>query len=407
MEALEKLGCKNPLTWPFLLAFAGCCVLFWWLQSILLHFWLGLEIPLEPRFIWISIASLAVFSLGYLIPAPLLRGIATSRLVLDRCAAFAYKGTVIGSIPAFLVASQFAAYRFTVGYNEGHGPSLLQQAILYIHLFLGLLYVGAVDDADKRKPRLGLVIFLTIAPRLLISLRWGRFFAAQAIVPILFIAIARRWIHITPKRILQIAFVGLFILFVPAITRGDTIFGEGENGQPQIVAYFGYMNTLGYFQDNTDLAYPCPPLLVSLTAKIIPYSALGICTVDLGNDKGLPATLDLLLAKQYSDDIMAGTGGIYLLELYLLGGTSAIIIGSLIFGLTCRQFVGFLGHRSLYAGIWAECLSRALFAPRGTLGYVYERIPSLLVTTWIIVIALWGIQTIHNSSRSERQRSAS
>jgi hypothetical protein len=81
---------------------------------------------------------------------------------------------------------------------------------------------------------------------------------------------------------------------------------------------------------------------------------------------------------------LTGKGSNYLLELYLTGGIGAIILGSVIFGFTNRCFVQWISQRSLFAGIWAECLSRALFAPRSTLGYVYERIPSLLLATMIV-----------------------
>jgi len=89
------------------------------------------------------------------------------------------------------------------------------------------------------------------------------------------------------------------------------------------------------------------------------------------------------------------------LELYLTGGTAAVIIGSVIFGASCRWLVGSVGQRSLYAGIWAECVSRALFAPRGNLGYVFERVPSLVVTTWLVVAISWGIEVLRAPQRSE------
>jgi hypothetical protein len=346
---------------------------------------------------WISIGSLATFALGYVSPAPRFASFASSETVLNSCEAFSYKAALILAIPAFLVAIEFAAYRTTVSYNEGYGISLAQQAVLYVHLFFGLLYVGTAKDLAHDKRKLLLVCFLTITPRLLISLRWGRFFAAQAIVPILFIAMARGWVTMSCKRVAQIALLALFILFVPALTRGDDIIGIDEMGHPQIVSYFGYMNTLYYFPDNIDIDYPCPPLLVSLTAKLIPYPVIGVCTTDVGDDKGITATLDRLITKRYSDDLMAGSGGNYLLELYLTGGIPAIAIGTVLFGFTCRCFVDFLAYRSIYAGIWAECLSRALFAPRGTLGYVYERIPSLIVATLAVVGAAWAIQVVAGS----------
>lgn len=371
------------------MAFAGSCVLFWWLQSILLHWWLDMDVPIQPKIIWISIGALATFVLGYLLPTPQFSRFSLRDDVLDRCEQFSYKCLLILAAPAFLVAAQFAIYRSGVPYNEGHGPSLLTQAILYIYLFFGLLYVGAVSDSRRGSKRLLLVIALTIAPRLLISLHWGRFFAAQAIVPILFIAMARRWITFSPKRIAQLSLVALFILFVPALTRGDSILGLDDYGTPQIVNYFGYMNSLGFFQDDMDLSYKCPPLLLSLTVKVVPYSLLGVCTIDVGDQRNLPATMEQLLTRKYTNDIMAGVGSNYILELYLTGGMTAIFVGSIILGFTCRTFIALISSRSIYAGIWAECLSRALFAPRGNFGFVFERIPSLVAATFAVVFLSW------------------
>ncbi len=384
----------NPLAWLFLAVFVASCVLFWWLQSILLRFWLGTESPIKAKFLWISVFALLAFVLGYLVPVHNFRGRATRSSLLDWCENFSFKATLIVAVPAFLVAAQFAYSRLGMTYFEGPGISLPQQAVLYIHLFFGFLYLGAVKDIPAQKGRILLVSLLITLPRLIVSLQWGRFFVAQAILPIIFIAIARRWVSSSFKRVVQLSLIGLFILFVPALTRGDSIFGEDQQGLPQIVNYFGYMNSLGFFQDNIDLKYPCPPLLVSLTAKILPYPLLGVCTTDVGDDRGITATVDRLLTREYSDDLRAGSGGNYLLELYLTGGIPAIIIGSILFGFSCRLFVTLLDHRSLYAGIWAECLSRALFAPRGTLGYVYERIPSLVLATLAAVALSWALMKL-------------
>lgn len=393
----------NPLTWLFLAIYIFSCVLFWWLQSLLLKFWLGLESPIETRFLWISFFALATFVLGYLIPVYKFRDHSHQSNVLDSCEKFSFRATLIMAVPAFLVAAEFAYSRLGQTYFEGTGISLPQQAVLYTHLFLGFLYLGTVKDAPAQKGRILLVSLLIALPRLIVSLQWGRFFVAQAIVPILFIAIGRRWIRISLKKLLQFSVIGLFILFVPALTRGDTVFGEDPQGSPQIVNYFGYMNSLGFFQDNTELKYPCPPLLVSLTAKTLPYPLLGVCTTDVGDDKGIAATVDRLLTKEYSDDLRAGSGGNYLLELYLTGGVPAIIIGSVFFGWSCRLFVVLLDHRSLYAGIWAECLSRALFAPRGTLGAAFDRIPSLLLATWAVVLVSWTFDVLSSRAAASHQ----
>jgi hypothetical protein len=245
---------------------------------------------------------------------------------MNRCEAFSYVAAITLAVPAFWVATQILIYRLGVGYLEGHGPSLGQQAVLYTQLFFGLLYVGVVTSDRGHTRRIALVVLLTIGPRLLVALRWRRFFLAQAVLPILFIAVARGWLKLDLKRIAAVGLIALFILFIPAITRGDKLFGTDVHGRPQLVTYFGWMTTLNYFQDNLDLRYRCSPLLVSLTAKLVPYRALGICTVDIGEDKGLPATTERLLTKKYTNDIMKGTGSNYLLDLYLAGAYPAIVL---------------------------------------------------------------------------------
>ncbi len=390
-----ELRNTNPLTWSFLIAFAACCTLFWWLQSLLLYFWLGIDIPFETATIWISIGALATFIAGYITPLPRFNKSATSSEVMDRCEAFSYKATLLLAVPAFLVALRYALYRSTVAdYFEGEGISLPEQAVMYIYLFFNLLYISAVADPKKDRKRIILVALLATAPRLLVSFWWRRFYLTQALVPIVLIAVARGWLTFSFKRLLQIALIALFVLFVPALTRGDNVLGEDRQGSPQIVNYFGYMNSLKFFEDNPDLQYPCPPILVSFTAKLIPWSLLHTCTIDVGKDKNIPAILNDILTKNDSGDLMAGTGGNYLLELYLLGGVPAILIGSSLFGFSCRCFVQLIGYRSLYAGIWAECLSRALVAPRGNLGYVFERIPSELLATWLLVVVVWAFAVL-------------
>ena len=98
-----------------------------------------------------------------------------------------------------------------------------------------------------------------------------------------------------------------------------------------------------------------------------------------------------------------GPGSNYLLDLELFGGLCAVFAGTAFFGFSCRRFLTWIGRRSPYAGIWAECLTRALFAPRGNLGYVYERVPSLVLTTWLVILAVKSCQPVQLDPRICRQ----
>ncbi len=372
--------------WLFLTGYVFACVLFWWAPYLLMSL-LGFQVSTSSWTISVGVAAFVVFVVVYLLPQPRLRSPRTSVRTLEMCAAFSYRATILWAIPAFMCAAEFGLYRWGQAYGEGQRISFIYQAVLYVHLFLGFLFLGAASDEARDRRRILIVAGLITLPRLFISLHWGRFFLAQALIPIMLIAIARGWIKISFKRFFLLSMAALFVLIVPAVTRGDSVFGGDEFGHYTIVNFLYQGSTMKFFEDNRDLPWTCPPLLVSITSKVIPYSTLNVCVVDVGDDKRVPATLDVLLTKQYSDDLLLGTGGVYLLDLYLLGGIPAIIGGTAIFAFTCKRFVDWIGHRSLYAGIWAECLSRAFLAPRGNLGYIYERIPSLVLATLLVVLA--------------------
>lgn len=375
-------------------AFALSCFLFWWLPSLLFHV-LGMADPVGNWGLWMSFLGLGTFAVGYLTSPAKVRGFIRPLIhlpkfrfassTLDACESLAYKATTIVAVPSLMLASRFFVYRLGTAYGQGEGVPFAYQAVLYIHLFLGFLYLGLAKSVPKNNGRILIASILVALPRLIISFRWGRFFLAQAAIPILFIAIARGWIRLSGRRILSSSVLIVFVIFVPSLTRGDYFFGP--NG---MVDFFSAGSSLRLFQDNINLnlSGKCPPLLVSLTAKTIPYSVFDVCTMPYLGSVGWPATLDRILTENdpTTEGTLEGTGSNYLLELYLTGGATALVLGSMVFGFSCRCFVGWVARRSAFAGIWAECLSRALLAPRGNLGYVYERIPTLVAAT---VAALW------------------
>jgi hypothetical protein len=376
----------NRGKWFFLAAFLFACTLFWWLPSIIYRLMLNVDDPVSSGTILISVLALGCFSLGYLLPRNNKRLSFLSDALTDRCVEAAWKLTVLLAIPALLMALQFSLYRATVQYGTGQTIPLLDQAILYTHLFFGFMFLGgARPERDKR--RIFISVILLVLPRLIVSLHWGRFFLGQGILPVIFIAIARGWVKLSGRRILQLAVLALVIIFVPSLTRGDNLAGSNE-----VVQFFATGSTLKLFQDNSDLDLSgrCPPLMVSMTAKIVPYHIMGVCVIDIWGMKDLAATLDRILTynEPSGEDSLAGTGSNYLLELNLSGGFVSVLCGSAIFGLTCRKFLVWVGRRSLFAGIWAECLTRALFAPRSNLGYVYERIPTLVLATALFIIVV-------------------
>jgi hypothetical protein len=368
-------------------AFCFACLLFWWLPDLLFR-WLHLSDPIDRWTLTVSLLALLLFLAGYLLPQRASGRPVVSLSTMDLCENFAWRATLAMAIPAFVVALAFAARRFSLAYGEGGDIPFFYQAVLYTHLFLGYLYLSSVSGLEGRnRRRVLLVCALLILPRLIISLHWARFFVGQTIVVILLMAMARGWMRISFRRGLELVLIAVFIVFVPSWTRGDRLTGTAANGVPGLVAFFQQGSDLQFLQTyRHGLSWTCQPLLVSLTAQLIPYRWLHRCTIDVGSATAMPATIDDLLTRQESDDLATGSGGNYLLELLLLGGLPAVFMGSALFGVTCRWFAERLAFRSLVSGVWAECLVRALLAPRGSLGYVYQRIPSLLLATLAVVI---------------------
>jgi hypothetical protein len=372
----------------FLCIFIISCFLFWWLRSILVRFVFHLPDSVENSTLEISILAVIFFVAGYLFPTPNRPVRQSPQQRLDASGEFSYKTTIFLFVPALLIAMLLLHSRIGMDYGTAGAIPGLYQAVLYTHLFFGFMYFGAADPEKQGWRRMVKVVIMVGLPRLIISLHGGRFFLAQAVVPAVLIAMARGWIHLSAKRLLQFAALALVIIFVPPLTRGDNLLGPDNDLQ-----IFMGSNILGLFQDNTDLSLNdnCPPLLISLTAKVIPYGAMGVCVVDIGGLKNMPATLERILTNNEPGSFhgtASGTGSNYLLELYVTGGLIAVYVGSLLFGFSCRLFVGWIGKRSLFSGIWAECLTRALLAPRGNLGYVYERIPSLVLTTLLVAMVV-------------------
>jgi hypothetical protein len=391
---------KNAMRLLFPLAFICACVLFWWSPSILLA-WLRMDVDLKPWTLEISVVALCVFLFGYLFSFRLLRRPLIAPRVMAMSNDFAFKATVALAIPALIVGAKFAIYRAGVVYGEGHSISLSTQAVLYLHMFFAYLFLGSVPTCKgKDRRKIIWAIALVLTPRILITLHWGRFFAGQTIVAILFIALARGWMKMSLKRWIQLLLIALLVFLGPVLIRdkGATK-AEIEGGSVQVVRFFTQGSTLHFFQEYHDnLRSDCPPLLVSMTERVVPYNALGVCTIQVGSVKGVPETVDNLLTRQDSNNLMTGTGSIYVFGLYMAGGVPGIIVGSFLFGMCCRWWVERLGHASLFAGIWAECLVRSLFAPRGSLGYVFQRIPSLILATLGVILLCQLIDILHTRS---------
>lgn len=351
----------------------------------------GTPMQVEAGVLALSVGAFFCVFGGYLL-SPVVRypKIANSRDT-HGVSAIAKKATVLLFPVAALVAFRFFVSRGVADYGYGEGLNTWEQATLYLHLYFGLVFFATLPE-NKKKNLVILAMFLVVViPRLLISLRWGRFFVAQAIVPILLILIARGMFVLNGKRVAILGVVAFFIVFIPAAFRGDDLYNSEA-----IFNFFSRGSTLILFQDNRfmDLNGYCEPIFVSLTAKIIPYAMVNECTIDIWGQQGLPATLDRILAYNEigESDALVGPGSNYLLELYLFAGSIGVLVGSFFLGLMARQFVRAITVGSIFGAIWVESLVRLLLAPRSNFGYIFERIPSLFLTSLLFLFLVHALR---------------
>jgi len=256
------------------------------------------------------------------------------------------------------------------------------------------MYLSTIRPKIHHRRSIWVASLLVILPRAIISLNYFRQFLIFAVLPIVFIAIARGWIKLTLKRAAKLFALGVCLVVVPSVLRGDfkshssSIEGENlrmytGNSRMYVGSWLLSGSSLTIFEKfhTANISGGCSPLLVSLTEYIIPYRTLGWCTVPFAGTIRVADSNGLTTYMINGNGLSrGGTGATFILDLYWFGGILAVGIGSAVMGFTCRFFVESMGSRTIFNGIWAECLMRSLMAIRGTYGFVYERIPALVLT---------------------------
>jgi hypothetical protein len=401
----------------FLASFLASCLLFWWLLSLVLRGVLGAEDSLTPFTLGMSVLSAGLFTAGFSLPRLKATRITISTATLDDCERLSYRITVLLFPPAIALAVIFAAANIGREYGD-LSVSFADQIVYYLHLFFGFMFLGVVRAGHQSRRKICIAVVMIALPRFIVSTNYGRMFLAEGIVPLVLIAVARGFIQLSWKRTAQIAGLGLFIILVPSITRGDFSAAGADPASaetPAIVLWLSGGTTLLVTQQymDIDMTHRCPPLLVSLTGKLIPYALLHVCTITtsgMGENANVTtefaANLDRVVTYEMNGgdgSMTTGTGTSYLLELYLTGGLAGVAFGSFVYGAVCKLLATSMAARSLFSGIWAECLMRAVFSTRATLGYAFEKVPVLLLATMLVVLI--SREFCSRASRAELQSS--
>lgn len=362
--------------WYFL--FFISCSVFWWLGNLADD--PNWTITYETNIL--SIISFILISAAYFLYKPKKKEVIVSVPQYGEKLLFLIFSIL--TVLSLAVSLDFMSLRMDFTYGEGDNISLPTQVIMYAHLFFGIFFFGIIAQRlQTSKIKIIMVPILLLTPRLIVSLVWGRFYLVQALLPLIFMTLISPHYKFNWKHPILICVMGLFVFIVPPIFRGDDL-----QSTESLKNFLIHGSTLSLIDKYSYLknTIKCNPFIVSSTSKMFPYSFFGLCTIDVWGEKGLPATLDRLLAYEETGniDILAGPGSNLLLELQLSGGFIGVVLGSILFGFMNKFSAVKLYGNPVYASIWVEILTRSLLVPRSNFGYVIERIPALFIACFFL-----------------------
>ncbi|CAN7542110.1 hypothetical protein LJR034_003719 [Caballeronia sp. LjRoot34] len=328
--------------------------------------------------------SACVVAVSYVLVAAWLgRKAADTRPPADRDAALRLSARVISYLApvCMLLAAAFVGMRWGTEYGEGDSMPYVFQIFLYAHLYTFFFYLRFVDENEVKSRRFILLSLAVLLPRLLISTHWGRFFVGQAMLPFVFALLVGGHVMVRLRHVLIIVLGAGCIYFVLPMLRGDDVGGQGTESVLLFIAGGGPVHLVGQVED-VEQAYPNVNFLMTgLVGPFAPNLLSAEERIDIWGQEGAPLTLDRAFAEMegigfYS---LTGPGSVYVADLLVLGGMTALIAGSIVIGglLACA--------RSLYklpvlvSLALFDIVSKIVFLPRTSFTYLIDRIAVLTI----------------------------
>lgn len=379
----------------FLFLFLLSCIIFWWMPYFInIHVGIGREIS-QYTFL-VSLFNFLFFSIGYITLYFSLKNIRFRPLFfrdysLRKLSEFTENLLVLITPICLIFAIIFFFMR--LGYKYGEGPYMpfIFQVFFYLQIFLYFVYATTIDITNYKQKKFILLTIFFVLTRLIVSLQWGRLFLAYSIVPLFILLLARGIIRLTFKNIVVALGLFLVLLFAIPFFRGDFSKIQGNSIFVEIAYSLAFGGPISLFDEYKYFSYEeiakavgidpgCNPLLISLTAWLIPYKYLGICTMDIWQAEGRPATLDrifamLELGPKTAYETLYGPSSVYFIELYFAFGENLFIVylmSALLGGLSAFAYTR-LRYKTLFGVAYLEILLKVLFAPRSNFGQIFEK----------------------------------
>lgn len=393
----------------FAFLFFLSCLIFWWLPYFIYRF-ANIGHSVSNETLINSVIAFISFIAGYFIAYALFNKVRFRPLffgdrTLNNLAYFTEKALIAIAPVCIVFAISFFLMRLGHTYGEGPYMPFVFQLFFYMQIFLYYIYATVKSTEEYFSRKFIYITFTFLLTRLIVSLQWGRLFLAYSIVPLFLLLVARGVLQFNLKTVSLLFFAFVFLFFLIPLFRGD--FERRTTEDIIELAYvIAYGGPIGLFDMYKDLSFKdlaryvgieeyCNPLIVSVTAWLIPYKLIGECVLDIWQAEDRPATLDRIFAfielgPKRAFETLYGPGSVYILELYFSFGESLIMVylGSFVMGSIAGISFTRIRNKSIFGVAYLEILFKILFMPRSNVGQVFEKAIPFAIAVMILALIL-------------------
>lgn len=284
------------------------------------------------------------------------------------------------SAPALILAVQRFVSQSGVDYLDMESASPVGQAFLYGALYAYFVCLALSNKSSVSPKEFFLMFALVMIPRLLVGSISGRFVAVMPVLAFLFVGFARGYIQLRLRFLVAIVASASYLLFVHPLLRAGEEVGADSDTVMQVLLRSGPVNLMEQLDDVSKSFAHVNFLKTGLLGNVFPGVLSANEREDLWKREGLAVTADRAFAihEGAGFEEMFGPGSIYVGELYLIGGWTSVVIGSLILGLTMGVAQKMVAVPTLWLVPLLDFAVKVPFVPRSNMTYMYERMIPLV-----------------------------
>lgn len=307
------------------------------------------------------------------------------------------------SVPAFYFALSRFFSQSGSDYLDMDAANPFEQLFSYAALYLYFICLSLATKKSVSNKEFYILFILVMLPRLLVGSISGRFVAIMPAIAFLFVGMARNYIVIKLKILAIIIVLTGYIIFVHPLVRAGAEMEVESDVVLEIMLKSGPVNLMEQLDEVSKEFSHVNFLRTGLIGNILPSVLPANEKEDLWKREGLAVTADRAFAIHEGANFeeMFGPGSIYVGELFLIGGWSAVLMGSAMLGMTMAFTQKLAVAPNLLLVPLLDFAVKVPFVPRSNITYMYERFIPLILFVLIFLIASRVLTLMVKHSKAE------